>query len=175
VFKEASDEELMDRYCAGDPAAFDEMFRRFAPRLVRFLRPMVGLTHAHDVAQVALLKMHENRHRYRVGARVASWLFTIARNTALDHIKSAPSRREVSDDKADAPTEHVQADVLKEQRVRGAVASLPDDQRDVILLHWFGGLTFAEVAGVVGASNAAVRLRAFRAYETLRGSLQEVQ
>lgn len=165
----------MDRYCAGDPAAFNELFRRFGPRLLRFLRPLVGQTHAHDVAQVALLKMHENRHRYRVGSKVASWLFTIARNTALDHIKSAPARREVSDEQADAPTEQQQPDALREQRVRGAVASLPDDQRDVVLLHWFGGLTFPEVAGVVGASNAAVRLRAFRAYEKLRDSLQEVR
>src|SRR5689334_19889754 len=90
-----SDETLMDRYCAGDARAFDELFKRFAPRLLRFTRPIVGPAQAPDVVQVTFLKLHESRSKYRTGAKVSSWLFTIARNTALDHVRSAPARREV--------------------------------------------------------------------------------
>jgi len=163
-----SDEALMDRYCAGDVAAFDLLFRRYTGRLVRFLSPMVGRTHAHDVAQVTFMKLHENRHRYRAGASFAAWAFTIARNTALDHIRSAPQRREVGGVDVEPSSDAPLRDAFANARVRAALEQLPDGERQVVLLHWFGGLTFEEVAVVVGAKNAAVRVRAHRAYEKLR-------
>lgn len=162
----------MDRYCAGEVAAFDVLFRRYAGRLVRFLSPMVGRTHAHDVAQVTFMKLHENRHRYRAGASFAAWAFTIARNTALDHVRSAPQRREVGGLEIEAEAVSQSRDVFANARVQAALAQLPDGERQVVLLHWFGGLTFEEVAVVVGAKGAAVRVRAHRAYEKLRTVLE---
>lgn len=169
-----TDEELMDRYTAGDGKAFDALFRRFVPRLVRFLVPYVGAAQAHDVAQVTFVKMHENRHRYRAGAPVASWLFTIAKNSALDHLRSAPRRREVGGVEVDVAQDAVARDVWQDQRVKQAVDGLPPDQREVVLLHWFGGLGLDEVARVVGASHGAVRVRAHRAYEKLREVLKDL-
>lgn len=158
----------MDRYCAGDQAAFAALFARYQQRLVRFLTQMVGPTTAGDMAQITFLKLHENRHRYRAGANVAAWVFTIARNSALDHIRSAPRRREVTGLDVEEGAEGPRRDLFRDERVRDAISGLPDDQRQVILLHWFGGLSFEEVAGVVGASSAAVRVRAHRGYEKLR-------
>lgn len=169
-----TDEELMDRYTAGDVAAFDALFRRFCPRLVRFLVPYVGAAQAQDVAQVTFVKVHENRHRYKAGAPVASWLFTIAKNTALDHLRSAPKRREVGGVEADVPQDAVARDLWQDARVKAAVEGLPPDQREVVLLHWFGGLGLDEVARVVGASHGAVRVRAHRAYEKLREALKDL-
>ncbi len=168
-----SDEELMDRYCAGDGGAFDALFRRYSARLLRFTRPIVGAAQAPDVVQVTFLKLHESRHRYRTGSRLSSWLFTIARNTALDHVRSAPVRKEVHKD-ADAPADAVSRDPLAVERVRRAVGDLPADQRDVVLLHWFADLGFDEIAQVLKASSVAVRARAHRAYEKLRVTLGEV-
>jgi RNA polymerase sigma-70 factor (ECF subfamily) len=165
-----ADEELMDRYCAGQRRAFDELFRRYSPRLLRFARTFVGPSHASDVVQVTFLKLHENRHRYKSGARVSAWLFTIARNTALDHVRSAPQRREVHVE-ADAPAEERARDRLAVDRVRKAVHELPPDQRDVVLLHWFAELGFDEIAAILKASSIAVRARAHRAYEKLRAVL----
>jgi RNA polymerase sigma-70 factor (ECF subfamily) len=170
-----TDEELMDRYCAGDLESFDELFKRYTPRLVRFLTNMVGTAQAVDIAQITFLKIHENRHRYRAGATVASWVFTIARNTALDHLRSAPKRREVYGIETEHAADSPKRDRLRDDQVREAIQKLPDDQRQVILLHWYGGLTFEEVAKVVGASGAAVRVRAHRAYKKLRGSLSNLQ
>lgn len=165
----------MDRYCAGDRGAFELLFERFSRRLVRFLTNMVGPTQAKDLAQITFLKVHENRHRYRVGASVASWIFTIARNSALDFLRSAPKRREVYGGDDDAPAPERAHDRLRDDLVRAAIHGLPDDQRQVILLHWYGGLTFEEVGEVVGATGAAVRVRAHRAYQKLRGSLGDLK
>lgn len=165
-----SDELLMDRYCAGDAEAFDLLFERYKERIVRFLSRMVGPTQALDLVQVTFLKLHENRHKYRIGSNFSAWIYTIARNTALDHLRSAPTRREVLTD-TERASDGPQRDRLQDDRVRSAIEELPKDQRQVVLLHWYGGLTFEEVAAVVGASGAAVRVRAHRAYQKLRGAL----
>ncbi len=171
---ELSDEVLMDRYCAGDTAAFSTLFRRYAPRLVRFTRGYVGPAQAEDCTQQVFLKVHLSRDNFRAGAKVAPWLFAIAHNQALDHVRSAPRRREISDGDDHASQVAVPApmrDPSLNAAVRAALQALPADQRDVVTLHWLGGLSFPEVAGVVGASHEAVRARAHRAYSALRSSL----
>lgn len=172
---DATDEALMDRYCAGDAVAFEELFRRYSRRLTRFVTPYVGPTQAEDTAQQVFLKMHHARSTFRAGARVAPWLFTIGKNLALDHLRSAAHRKELKDGedivvKVDARDPDPSLDAA----VRSAVSALPADQRDVVTLHWFGGLTFPEVAVVVGASHEAVRARAHRAYGVLRAQLGDV-
>lgn len=171
---DTTDEVLMDRYCAGDAMAFTALFRRYHRRLVRFVTPYVGPSQAEDCAQQAFMKVHVSRSSFRVGAKVAPWFFTIARNQALDHLRSAPRRREVND--GDDHASRVGVDALGrdpglDAGVRTALSALPPDQRDVVTLHWLGGLTFPEVAVVVGASHEAVRARAHRAYGALRQEL----
>ena len=61
-----------------------------------------------------------------------------------------------------------------ERQVRQALAKLPEAQREAIVLHRFEGMSFSEIAQVVGLSESAVRVRAHRGYETLRGLLEEV-
>ena len=172
---EATDEALMDRYCVGEVTAFEELFRRYAPRLTRFVTPYVGPTQAEDTAQQVFLKMHHARSTFRAGARVAPWLFTIGKNLALDHLRSAANRRERRDgEDIVVPVDARDPDPSLDRAVREAVATLPPEQREVVTLHWFGGLTFPEVAGVVGASHGAVRARAHRAYAALRAALGDV-
>jgi len=172
---EVSDEQLMDRYCSGEIAAFDQLFSRFEGRLVRFLSQMVGPTQAMDVTQITFLKVHQNRHRYQAGRNVAAWVFTIARNTALDFLRSAPRRREKTGIEIDVGKDAPRPDPHRDRRIRAAIDQLPEAQKQVILLHWFAGLTFEEVSQIVGATSAAVRVRAHRAYKKLRVSLESVK
>lgn len=171
-----TDEQLMDRYCAGDVAAFTELFRRYAPRVIRFVTPLVGPAQAPDVAQVAFLKVHQSRDRFSAGARFSTWLFAIARNVAIDVLRRPASTREVGHETAvmDAPAEvsgvH-RRDPLADVHVRQAVASLPEEQRDVVLLHWFAEMMMDDVARVLGITHEAARRRASRAYATLRERL----
>lgn len=177
VGAEVTDEILMDRYCAGDPQAFDALFRRYVRRLVRFVTPYVGPTQAEDTAQQVFLKMHRARQTFRAGSKVAPWLFAIAKNLALDHLRSAAHRRELKDgdDHANAvPVAPRDPDPSLDAAVRAALGALPPDQREVVTLHWFAGLSFPEVAVVVGASHEAVRARAHRAYGGLRTRLGDI-
>jgi RNA polymerase sigma factor (sigma-70 family) len=177
-----SDEELMAAYVAGDRAAFRALFERYGSPLHRMvLRRLGSEADARDVVQQTMLQMHRARNDFRAGSRLRPWLFTIAMNLVRGYYRTAGRRREQSlDDRApdlqatsaEQPEDARLSDEAQ-QRVRAALASLPEAQRIVIELHWWGECPYEEVAQIVGASVAAVRVRAHRGYEQLRRILRE--
>ena len=167
----STDEELMDRYLAGDRAAFRELFRRYAPVVLRLVRRNVPTDEAHDLVQLTFLHLHRGRKDFRRGARLRPWLCTIAINVRRQYFRSLKNRELVAPT-PDADTRVVApptSDVVG--KVRAALAELSSDQQEVIVLHWVEGLSFREVADVVGASLSAVKVRAHRGYEVMRVSL----
>jgi RNA polymerase sigma factor (sigma-70 family) len=177
-----SDEDLMDAYCAGDSRAFTRLFDRYRPRLVRFAQRFVGPHLADDVTQQTFLRVHTQRHRFSAGTNLAAWMFTIARNVAIDVTRAPAQRRQA----LHVPIEHVDPaasdprlpNLAMIARIRDAIVALPEPQRDVISLHYLAELPFPEVAALLHIKPDAARARAARAYETLRtllGSALEVR
>jgi RNA polymerase sigma-70 factor (ECF subfamily) len=174
---EPSDEALMTAYRGGDARALRELFRRHAPRLTRLMAMHVG-SHgdAQDVVQATFLNLHRARFDFREGSRLRPWLYTIAYNLMRDHHRYRARRPEDTTEPArqhahpgDSPSPDA---VLQDEPVRRALAQLPEAQREVILLHWFEGLSFAEIAEIVGAGRSAVKVRAHRGYKRLRELLE---
>src|SRR5271154_4911328 len=89
-----TDEELMAAYVAGDRAAFDEIFRRYAPVLFRTLRRGAGGEEAGDLLQQTFLQLHRSRADFNRGAALRPWLFTIAINVKRQHWRALSRRRE---------------------------------------------------------------------------------
>jgi RNA polymerase sigma factor (sigma-70 family) len=177
-----SDEELMAAYIDGEAAAFRILFDRHAAVLYRLARRRLSSDDdARDVVQQTLLQVHRARHDFRRGSRLRPWLFTIAMNLVREHYRKYQRRKEQSLDSAppsaEPATEPEESERARERslRVRAALASLPDAQREVIELHWFENSPYEEIAMIVGASVAAVRVRAHRGYERLREILPEVE
>ena len=177
-----SDEELMDAYVAGDAAAFRALFDRHAAVLYRLARRRLSSDDdARDIVQQTLLQVHRARNDFRRGAKLRPWLFTIAMNLVREHYRKHQRRREQPLESAPAAAEPAEeseeSDRVRERaaRVRAALASLPDSQREVIELHWFDNSPYDEIALIVGASVAAVRVRAHRGYERLRQILPELE
>lgn len=177
---ETSDEQaLMAAYAAGDDRAFDALFDAFAPRLLAFLRRGFGdASVADDLLQITFQRLHASRATYRTGSPVRPWLFTIAARVRIDELRR---RYRIPSMGSDEELDHVQGEDVAEpardqedraRMVREAVDSLPESQRTVVHLHRFEGLTFAQIAGVLGVKEGAVRVRAFRAYEVLRERLK---
>jgi RNA polymerase sigma factor (sigma-70 family) len=173
----------MAAYVAGDAAAFRVLFERYAGPLHRMvIRRLGSEADARDVVQQTLLQMHRARNDFRPGSRLRPWLFTIAMNLVRGYYRKAGRRREQSlDDGSPEPratsAEHqpeaAQLSDERQTRVRTALSSLPEAQRTVIELHWFDECPYEEIAQIVGASVAAVRVRAHRGYERLRQILPE--
>ena len=170
-----TDDELMAAYVAGDGGAFNEIFRRYAPALLRALKPGVGGDESSDLLQQTFLHLHRSRADFARGAALRPWLFTIAFNVKRQYLRTLARRREalVGDglENVAAPAPRTARDEL--EGIAALLAELPPAQRKVIELHFIDELSFAKVAEAVGASLAAVRVRAHRGYTFLRQRFAE--
>ncbi|HET7538840.1 MAG TPA: RNA polymerase sigma factor [Polyangiaceae bacterium] len=168
-----TDEELMERYRAGDRGAFAELFRRYAPLLLRIMQHRITRREdARDLVQQAFLQLHRSKDDFRQGALLRPWLFTIAMNLKHRHfrrrgrIQETPVEQSTLDEMNFTAWSMDSADAGCD--VRALLAELPSEQREVIALHWLEGLSFDEVATVVGVSLSAVKVRAHRGYSAIR-------
>jgi RNA polymerase sigma-70 factor (ECF subfamily) len=173
----------MSAYVSGDSRAFEQLFSRLGPRLHRFFRrSFQSEGTADDLLQQTFLKIHRARATYKPELRVGPWAFAIAARVRLDELRRRKRLAEDGDEEALARADESQAAVADAvqssaigadtaEAVRRAVDALPESQRVVIHLNRFEGLTFAEIARVLGTTEGAVKLRAFRAYGALRTAL----
>jgi RNA polymerase sigma-70 factor (ECF subfamily) len=179
------DEPLMARYLAGDNQAFEQLFTRLAPRVYGFfMRSFGNATLAEELVQATFLHMHRSRATYRVGLPLRPWLLTIAARVRRDELRRRYRLKEDCDEEALVRAETAMAMTAarddgerqreRTARVRQAIDQLPESQRVVVQLHRFEGLTFAQIAEILGTTALAVRARAFRAYETLRLELADL-
>jgi RNA polymerase sigma-70 factor, ECF subfamily len=176
---------VMDRYAQGEDRAFDDLYRIGAPRVRGFLLRLCGnATLADDLTQETFVRVHRARSAFAPASAALPWFFAIARNAFVDHKRRERTRRRVSAPlppgesglpEAEAPPsargdEVVAANDLLDV-VKATLDSLTPIQREAFVLVRFEGLSIAEAAQVLGATEAAVKVRAFRAYEALREAL----
>jgi RNA polymerase sigma-70 factor (ECF subfamily) len=173
----------MERYAAGDDAAFETLYDSLAGRLHGYIRRHVPDPHAcDDILQETFLRMHRARGTFVTGAPVLPWAFAIARRLVIDQAGRNRRAPQIVDDvdpapvsvagDVDRPEQALEARRLA-QRLAGALAKLPESQRTAFELLKQDGLTLAEAAAVLGTTATAVKLRAHRAYESLRAVLGE--
>lgn len=175
------DTQLMLLAQAGDREAANSFIRRNLPRISRYINRLIGPTHpVEDLAQDVFLQVLSRADQYHPTAKVSTWLYRIATNTALNHVKQAAVRLRAStdpdsafeppDDSAPAPDQKVNLDELK-QRVVAAIAALPANQRAALTLFQYEGLSYEQIAAVLDLSVEAVRSLLLRARTALRSQL----
>jgi len=156
--EDVPDSVLMERYLDGDQDAFRAIYELYAGRLRRALRKRVRDDEvAGDLVQQTFLRLHRSRADFKRGHSPRPWLYTITFNLARDWGRVHGRRIFVEWDERDFPIEAVDIVEAKDQirRVRDALNELSDDNREVIELHWFEGLSFAEISDVTGASRSS--------------------
>jgi RNA polymerase sigma-70 factor (ECF subfamily) len=158
---------------------FEELYRDFVNRIYAYVRTRVGsATDAEDVTAQVFIKAYEAYPRYEpVGATPAAWLFRIARNAALDHLRGAARKQRLAAAAAHEPSALADPADLAEERLQQRallelVAGLPDRQRDVISLR-HSGLSFGEVAELMDASEDACKMLYHRTLRALRERARE--
>jgi len=180
-----SDEFLMHAFAGGDTAAFTRLYDRHERATWRFIRQRLGPQHegaADDVLQETWISVARAAPRYVATARFTTWLFTVARNRVIDHLRgqsnamlsidaplpgleSADADGErwadrIAADAADGPLARIES---RQQAAAflDALAQLPEPQREAFVLQAEGGLSIDEVASAtgVGAETAKTRLR----------------
>jgi len=174
-------DRAMDRYAEGDDAAFSELARGLTPRLRAFLLRMAGSPDlAEDLTQETFLRMHRARGSFARGGAVVPWAYAIARNCFISQTRAKRGRflkntLDVTEFELPAgPDTNVEARVSAQQSaeiVEKALAEMPVANREAFVFLRYEGLSVATAAQLVGVSEGALKLRAFRAYELLRAAL----
>jgi len=176
-------DQAMDRYAEGEDTAFDELARGLIPRLRAFLLRLSGSQAlADDLTQETLLRIHRARGSFARGSAVVPWALAIARNCFISHARAKKTRlsRSAIDvstiEVATGPDANAEAKLAAQQSaliVNQALAAMPVANREAFVLIRYEGLSVATAAQLVGISEGALKLRAFRAYEILRAALSE--
>jgi RNA polymerase sigma-70 factor, ECF subfamily len=174
-------DRAMSRYADGDDEAFREVFAALAPRLHAFLRRLTGSEElAGDLAQETFLRMHRARGSFAKNGAVVPWAYAIARNCYVSHARSFKAklaRASIDIDEhviatgLDANVEDAASAKQRAKIVERTLAAMSALNREAFVLVRFEGQSIADVAQILGASESAVKLRAFRAYELLREAL----
>ena len=163
---------MAKRASQGDREAFRVIVRSTQDRLYRMAARMTGSTaDAEDVVQDAYLKAHRALCRGSFDGRssVGTWLYRIAANTALDHLRRSQTRKEEPQSSDARVDQHVSSDArLALAELAQWLEDLPPDQRAALVLKSVEGLTSKEVAEALGRSEGAVEQLLVRARATLK-------
>ncbi|HET6574776.1 MAG TPA: sigma-70 family RNA polymerase sigma factor [Fimbriiglobus sp.] len=163
---------LLLRCQTGDGSAFAELVARYQARLGGYLRRLLGEAAATDALQDVWLAVWRGLPGLRDPAAFPAWAFRVARDRAFRELR----RQGVPTVPADESIPEAAADddftAEDAAEVRAALARLPVDHRDVLLLRFIEGLSYDEIAAVVGKPVGTVRSRIHYAKEAMRRQLE---
>lgn len=155
----------------GDLGAFEDLVRLYQGHVWRLaLHLLRDPDLASDATQEAFVRAYRFLPRYRGESRFSTWLFSIARNCALDEGRKATRRRRLTD-RAEAEPAPPSKDVGLAIEVREALSSLPLDLREPIVMIDMFGISYKEVAAILKAPEGTIKSRVHRGRELLVRSL----
>ena len=175
-----ADSALMLRYRDGDVAAFETLYRRHNDGLYRYLlRRCRNQAAAEDIFQEVWGKIIKARDRYRPTAKFTTFLYRVAHNCFIDHLRRNqrhlqavefdPDAHCYTDDQAEQEAERN----LARRRLELALRQLPDEQRDAFLLREEAGLSLEEIGHVTGVNRETAKSRLRYAVSKLRNALDD--
>ena len=166
--------DLGARLAAGEEGAIEECYAALGPMVLGYLRRFVPRDEAEDVLQRVFWEVWRNRDRFDPARSLEAWVLGIARKRAIDRLRRRHADvvpiDELRDLAGDDGRELVER-YARASEVRGALERLPAEQREVLVLAYFGDLTQTEIADRLGLPLGTVKARAFRGLRRLAGLL----
>lgn len=194
TFEQMPDDELLNRYAAGDVEAFGVLLSRYQRPLYNFVaRHVREIDVAADLVQEAFARVIQNASEFNRNSKFSTWLYTIARNLCIDHSRRMKHRRHASLDAPYSAHDDHSAPLIERvagkgvdaeagayavglrERIGRAVDALPAEQREVFLMRNLQHLSFAEISVIVGAPENTVKSRMRYALERLQEALSDCE
>lgn len=181
-----SDAELVSSAIGGGESSFEELVRRYQRPIVSYVYRMLNdYDSSLDVTQEVFIKVYNSLDRYSCDYKFSTWLYRIAHNAAIDHLRrnsmNAQSLETENGDgtyqlQIESPNPTPEQDRERSEwraEIESVVKELPTAYRDLILLRHSRDMSYDEIAEVTGLPLGTVKNRLFRAREMMRGLLIE--
>jgi RNA polymerase sigma-70 factor (ECF subfamily) len=189
IRSEASDEELIALFQAGNESAFRTIVSRFKNPLMNYAFRFVGnMDDAQDIVQETFIRLYRNRHAYRPVAKFSTWLYTVSGNLARTHLRrkklgtifsifhrrgeEGEREHEIPDNRYSADRELEQSDTA--EIVHQALSLLDSKHREIIILSDIQELSYEEICEITGLKMGTVKSRLNRARAQLKILLKDV-
>lgn len=162
--------------------AFADLFNQFAPKLKAYYRKGgIEPTLAEDLAQETMLSVW--RHAAKFSAAIGSpstWIFTIARNALIDHVRRQKSRQgDLNDPSLQPPPVDIADDLIDAQQryksLKGGLGKLPEEQANILKMAFFDHKAHSEIAAETGLPLGTVKSRIRLAMQRLRNDLGDLE
>ena len=174
----AEDDAMLAKAAQRNPSTFGALYRRYVTSVYRYLYSRVGnTTDTEDLTAQVFTEALEGLHRYRERGSFAAWLFAIARHKVVDHYRRHRSHlpldevRDGADGSGDPLARVVQHEALR--RLASLVTQLDEEKQELLRLRFAAGLTFGQVAAVVGRSEGSVKMAVHRLLRHLEAEWEE--
>ncbi|HEY4562295.1 MAG TPA: sigma-70 family RNA polymerase sigma factor [Thermoanaerobaculia bacterium] len=178
-----TDAALLRQVVERRPEALSALYDRYAPALLAVARRILGTpADAEEVLQEVFLHVWNHPGRYDAGrSSVSTWLMLIARSRAIDRLRTRKVVERTHETSAQGnPVEHASPEGVenvflqeRRERVRGEMAKLPGEQRQVLEMAFYEGLSQSEIAARAGLPLGTVKTRTLLAMKKLRSALRE--
>ena len=186
------DVQLMLRFQKGDMDAFQRLFNKHSPAVVNFAFHFLGNRgRAEEIAQEVFLQVYRWQEKYEPKAKFSTWLFKIAHNHCLNEVRKGeyrvsleslaeqnnfegePQQRDLPDTNPNQG-EDVLAAKQASRRITKILQQVPENQRIALVLSRLEGLSYKEVADILGCTEKAVKSLVFRATQSLKNGLKDL-
>lgn len=180
--RQLTDEQLMAQAKAGNDAAFEKLYHRFARRLKGFFFLQLGGDEelAADATHDVFLRAYEARNRYQEGKSVSTWLFTIAYNICRNHYRSNAYETQLSATLDAEPISEEQIEIqldaaALDDALAQVLSELPPPLHQLFSLHYQEELTIPQVAEIVGIPEGTVKSRLHKTMNIIRKKLKRYE
>jgi len=169
-----ADNVLMQKVRDGDVAKMAVLFERHHHALFRYFLRLTGHREfSEDLVQDVYLRMLKYRHTYRGGSPFTSWMYQVARNAHMDGVAKRKGETPLFEEGIQEPAsaDPDPAEILRRRQdvglVRRALAALPVEKREVLVLSRFQNLKYEQIADILGCDAGTVKARVYRAIKAL--------
>jgi RNA polymerase sigma factor (sigma-70 family) len=172
-----ADEDLMLQVRNGEADMLGVLFDRYQAPLFNFYAKMTqDRVASEDLVQDVFLRILRYRQTYRPGTPFRTWMYQIARNARLDHVRKLKPETPLASEPA-APASPADPAQQKQETLllQRALIQLPEDKREILILSRFQELKYEEIARLLGCEAGAVKVRVHRALQQLREIFHQLE
>lgn len=168
------DDALLKRFLAGDHSAFGTLVSRHQDRVYSVAYRMLGNEHdALDATQEAFVNAYRRSHSFQGTSTFGTWMYRVAMNTCLDLIRARRRRPVATDQVPEQPGRDESDDVVTRLDLAAALARLPDDFREPVLLHDVLGVPYEEIAVLCDTNAGTIKSRISRGRRRLAALMEQ--